>query len=536
MSQTKENYYELRSRSIQKNNTTSSNQQEAATQSKPYNNRTSTPEKSSNRRLENIRKSIQESGRLFQQVSELIDKSTSTPNLTSLFSITPPSYSMNQATYNKELADLMANNIPKFELHSSSNPALELRSFINSCENVLNLYPRNNDIRNEFFKLIKFRLGYNVQERITQNDFDSIKDLENHLRSICHIKLNKGKLLNQIRHERQLPNEDVSQFVERLRKLIAQGRSEYSRDTEFEKEAIHTLKNAVRNELISIKLLDSTTDKFEELAEIAINRDSELHQRSYNTTKSDQALLHDTIINELVQKIKNLEAKQTASIQHIRDGSLPQTEHTLPNKRPQHSGLFCNYCKRTGHSLDNCRSKPSNQRNYNTDRPGNFNNPISRTHFPPRNYRNPNFFPNRNNAHNRRSPSPINRNNDYRQYEDTYQRQRYNTRNQFQQSKGSDPQELPSYNFRNNPNRSNLTTCLRCNQEGHTSINCYEMICRTCKQLGHISTQCQQSTTQRRVHFLNCNENLQPNYHSQDSDPGNAHSADPIQNKSTTNN
>lgn len=155
----------------------------------------------------------------------------------------------------------MTANIPKFELKPNSNQALELRTFLKSCENVLHLYDmENNQDLAEFFKLITFRLGYNVQERITKSNFASLKDFESHLRTICHIKLNKGKLLAEIRNEHQRP-----------RKLIAQGRSEYPTDNEFESEAKKTLKNNVKNELISIKLIDSNVQRFEELAEIALN-------------------------------------------------------------------------------------------------------------------------------------------------------------------------------------------------------------------------------------------------------------------------
>lgn len=283
---------------------------------------------------------------------------------------------MQPPAYNKEMADLMATNIPKFELNSSSNPALDLRSFIKACENVLNLFPEDDErAKEEFFKLIRFRLGYNVQERLTMDKFESLNGLETHLRSVCHLKLNKGKLLNEIRHEKQHNNEDVSHFVERLRKLIAQGRSEYTNDKEFEREAIHSLKNSVKNELISIKLLDSTTDKFEELAEIAIKRDSELHQRSYKATKSESSESQD-LIKELIQKIQNLEAKQTASIQHIRQEprfirNNDKNRYNGPSRSPQRPQSYCSFCRRPGHDISECRSKNQNfhRGNYNNKEP-----------------------------------------------------------------------------------------------------------------------------------------------------------------------
>lgn len=275
---------------------------------------TSTPIKKSPPNLENLRHSVQESTKFLRELSNNVDN-----NLSSLESVISSKMTCQPTTiYNKELADLMATNIPKFNLNSGNNPALGLRSFIKSCENVLNLFdPDDEDVVTEFFKLIKFRLGYDVQERLTIEQFDDIQSLENHLRSVCHLKLNKGKLLSEIRHEKQHFNEDVSNFVERLRKLIAQGRSEYPKDKEFEKEAIHTLKNSVKNELISIKLMDSDSNKFEELAELAINRDSDLHQRAYRTSKPNDSVSQD-LVNELLQKIKKLEEKQTATIQHIR--------------------------------------------------------------------------------------------------------------------------------------------------------------------------------------------------------------------------
>lgn len=353
--------------------------------------------------LEQLSKSIQESTQFYRELSDRVDQSCSRQHITSVLFPNLPDpiiFSMaNQdqapgAFYNKELADLMTTNIPKFQLNSGKNPALELRSFIKSCENVLSLFdPEEEEIVNEFFKLIKFRLGYNVLERITVDKFNTMQDLETHLRSICHLKLNKGRLLSQIKNERQDPKEDVSHYVECLRKLIAQGRSEYKNDKEFERKAIHTLKNSVKNELISIKLMDSDSKKFEELAEIAINRDSELHQRSYNVSKAETKASQE-LINELMKKIKNLEANQTADIQHIRQdygliAKLPNNRNK--SSRPTNSNNYCNYCRRSGHDINECQSKNRNQpnrRNFNS-----FNNTeLSRTSSRPNNPINKQFI------------------------------------------------------------------------------------------------------------------------------------------------
>lgn len=104
-----------------------------------------------------LKKSIQDTARLIDLLNE------------SLFSTMPLNH---EFTYNKDMAELMSKNIPKFELNSKINPALELRSFLKSCENVLKLFPDQEQHRKEFFNLIKFRLGYDVQERITKDKFD----------------------------------------------------------------------------------------------------------------------------------------------------------------------------------------------------------------------------------------------------------------------------------------------------------------------------------------------------------------------------
>lgn len=514
-----ENFYELRSRRVELSEIHPARRaQNPEPENIEYPNRTSTP--NLDPRFDGISKSIQDTSKFFQDFSGVIDKNLSVQNISSLFDLSATMEEPRAPIYNKELADLMANNIPKFELNSSNNPALELRSFINACENVLNLFPDNDNTKIEFFKLIKFRLGYNVQERITQDNFENTKDLETHLRSICHIKLNKGKLLNEIRHERQHHNEDVSHFVERLRKLIAQGRSEYARDTEFEREAIHTLKHSVKNELISIKLMDSVTDKFEELAEIAINRDSELHQRSYNTSKTDSTASQD-LINELIQKIKNLEAKQPVTVQHIRHEPNFRTQNpnrfVAGNNLPQRSVLFCNYCKRRGHEINECRSKNSSiNRNYNNHRSSGYNNSnLSRNQQTRRNFgtQNTNNSQNRNISPNRRYSSPVfSQGNHHRPHEDNYRN--YNSSQHGNHSLQPN-QRNEMQNQQNGP-----IICIRCNEQGHKSNNCYEIICRTCKQIGHSYEQCPQSTNQRRVHFLN-SEHSEQIYQSRDPAQGN---------------
>lgn len=303
----------------------------------------------------------------------------------------------NEPTYNRDMAELMTKNIPKFELNSSTNSALELRSFLKACENILSLYPDEELYKKEFFALIKFRLGYDVQKRITKSEFTSLKDLKNHLRSICHIKLNRGKLLEQIRNDRQSKMEDVSDFVERLRKFIAQGRSEYPDDKEFEKEAIRTLKNGVRNELISIKLLDSDLRGFENLADIAITRDSDLNQRICNSMKPE---MDDTksLITELLEKIKMLETTQAASVQHIRESryrSRSPNPFRSPSKSPQTLELVCRYCKKSGHTINEC-FKRTFRGQYENKSPtrGEYPEQSSRTNYNFHNQIPPNVFPN----------------------------------------------------------------------------------------------------------------------------------------------
>lgn len=508
MSDSDDDYVNLRSRRIRKPRNLRT--EEILTQ------QTSTPVQSPSSRLHALRKSIQQATQFYKELSDRVDSNTSDINLTTLFpdiEEQPITFMMDQTPppfYNKEMADLMATNIPKFDLSSNTNPALGLRSFIRSCENVLSLF-RNDDEQSkaEFFKLIKFRLGYDVQERITVEKFENIQELEAHLRSICHLKLNKGKLLNEIRHERQHNNEDVSHFVERLRKLIAQGRSEYPNDQEFEREAVHTLKNSVKNEFISIKLMDSTTNRFEDLAEIAINRDSDLHQRSYKISKTESPSSQH-LIEELLQKIKNLEAKQTANIQHIRQEPRFKT-HPNQFNNPSRAPRMCNYCKRVGHNINECRTKrrnENNQQNYNYPRKDNYNyNPN-----PPR-FRNseiPNYSPNRNMNLSRNYQSPnFSQNSNERSFYRNPQRdnsQNYNSRNRYSQDIHPNNMQRNS-----NPERT-AATCLRCNKYGHKSNNCYEVICSICKQLEHSQNQCPQNTAFRRVHLSNC-ENCDESHH-----------------------
>lgn len=434
----------------------------------------STPIQNSSR-TNNIRSSIQDTTNFLRELNSL-EKSTSVQNLSSLFNISEPIMEA-ETFYNKELAELMTANIPKFDLDSITNPAIQLRSFIKACKNVLDIYGNleNNQVNTDFFKLIKFRLGYNVQERITKHNFQTLQDFEDHLRSICHIKLNKGKLLSEIRHERQHPTEDVSHFVERLRKLIAQGRSEYSNDREFEREAIHTLKNAVKNELISIKLMDSATDNFEELAEIAISRDSELHQRAYKTNNKVDPNISQDIINELLQKIKNLETNQTANINNIH--YQPRYRPNSPtqqyqSKSPQNY-KFCNYCKRRGHVINECRTRAGKNNYSKNQNSQNYRNQ-SHQYFPKNRYTN-------------------------------------NPNNKFHNP------ENKQYSPFDNNTKTTIDKCVRCHRDGHKSNNCYAIICSICKTIGHSYAQCPNSSP-RRVHF---HENPNVSSQEQTNDSGN---------------
>lgn len=109
-----------------------------------YSSRTSTPEPQP-QKFQEIQQNIQNASALLRSINEIIDNHTSAPNLTSLFCDTSFN-STTMTTYDKEMAKIMATNIPKFELKPNTDHAIELRSFIKACENVLKLYenPENN--------------------------------------------------------------------------------------------------------------------------------------------------------------------------------------------------------------------------------------------------------------------------------------------------------------------------------------------------------------------------------------------------------
>lgn len=412
-----------------------------------------------------LRKSINDTTHLIQELNSLLDDNMPLPQ---------------EPSYNKDMAELMSKNIPKFELSSNTNAAMQLRSFLKACENILSLFPDLPQVKKEFFNLIKFRLGYDVQERVTKKEFTTLKELEDHLRSICHIKLNREQLLTKIRNERQNHIEDVSTFVERLRKLIAQGRSEYPDDKEFGKEAIRTLKQGVKNELIGIKLLDCSSNEFDELADIAITRDSELNQRN-NNKKNDISSSND-LISELLEKMKALEAGQNATVQHIRETRYrPNSPNRFrsPSRSPNRSEKNCHLCKKPGHFMADCyKRKNFTAQDHQNDRSQNVmwqqqvspytDNQHYNQKFPNQYFVPPNF--------------------------------NYNT--QFHH------EMLSQQNF---PGRF-IQNCIRCSQPGHQANNCYALLCSLCKQTGHTSQDCKQQV--RRVQFLqcaNCNECYQHN-------------------------
>lgn len=309
--------------------------------------------------------------------------------------------------------------------------------------------------------------------------------------------------MNQIRNEQQYAHEDVSHFVERLRKLIAQGRSEYPNDKKFETEAIRTLRNSVRNELISVKLMDSKVGRFEELADIAITRDSDLHERIYKA-KSENSSTKD-ILSELLEKIKTMEMSQTATIQHIRESNYrsrsPSRFHRSPSRSPQRYDVICYYCRKPGHVMAECFKRFLKVQNdgkasglYSQE----FQNSIK--------------------------PQGIPQEHDY-QYANSI-------------SKGSQPPQSP-YTYHDYQNKkSNFSnfeqqdfqdtkqlSCVRCFQVGHKARDCYAILCSNCKQIGHSYKDCPQN--KRRVHFVtckNCDETID-----YDSSSGNCNVTSPAQ-------
>uniref|UniRef100_A0A158P5I1 Uncharacterized protein n=1 Tax=Tetranychus urticae TaxID=32264 RepID=A0A158P5I1_TETUR len=162
----------------------------------------------------------------------------------------------------------------------------------------------------------------------------------------------------QLRQLRYNLSEHPNTFLLKLKSSLTKAVGTYS-DEVFKHELFNHLPHFIVHEINTLGLNDDIT----KITNLLIRKHFEAEQsKNFNKNKANSSQPPRTSnINTYLRKP---------------DSRNPSTNRTQPYRPPQTSNsntITCNYCKRTGHTLQQCRTRPQNNPNYRSNNPNNPN-------------------------------------------------------------------------------------------------------------------------------------------------------------------
>ncbi|KAF5278273.1 hypothetical protein FQR65_LT15707 [Abscondita terminalis] len=218
----------------------------------------------------------------------------------------------------------------------------DLGQFLANCNNANHLASENQKIPLLFYILSK--ITGRAKEQLAQQSFQSWEDLKCKLKDLYQDKKHYCQLMEELNNSKQNPNENISQYFQRIELLNARALSavqQYTSDPNLLQGKIHTINEITLNRFI------------------------------YHS--------HPAISQMLRWKdFDNLNAAFTAALTE---------EKALNIHKPYQKRLFCKICKRTNHETSQCKSLSYQTTNHKPNsHPINFSkeNPLTQINATPK--------------------------------------------------------------------------------------------------------------------------------------------------------
>lgn len=220
--------------------------------------------------------------------------------------------------------DTLIKFVPKFDGNRK-----ELYPFLNDCDAAIELCPET--LKETLLKYIIHSIKGNARYLISNGQFETYSEL----RSFLIVTFGDNKHISQLEHElrscRQRPNESIIDYI-------------------------HRIETCTNNLIGNVRL--STTDS----KEVTNGRIKQIEDNSLYTFIF--GLRPELSSAVRLSKPTNLSEATNFALDEDKflRASKEFNSHFHSNNNSQ---LFCNFCKRKGHSINNCRSKPSQFNNNN---------------------------------------------------------------------------------------------------------------------------------------------------------------------------
>lgn len=266
----------------------------------------------------------------------------------------------------------------------------------------LNEFIRNADVANSLidknlerilFSIIQTKLTDNAAAVTSTRDFRDWLDLKNHLLDIYAEKRTLSQWQLELNSCRQNQHEPVISYANRIENLYVKIINSLDKDfsQEAKKAVVQVLKNQTLhvfitglNKEFSILVKSQKPDSLENAIAIALAEEQEQKSKfeisKFQNVNSSSKYCHNchklghTTFNCRLNNYQNFKSKsEHKTVRHVQNFNH-HNYHSNNNQNPK-SNKFCNYCKKPGHLIEECRKRAYNnnrKQKNNTNNPQNF--------------------------------------------------------------------------------------------------------------------------------------------------------------------
>lgn len=221
----------------------------------------------------------------------------------------------------------------------------KLFEFLDNCDKAMRLV--NPDHRDILFSIIETKITDKARAIVRNREFPDWESLKSHLLDAFSEKRTLGQWQLELHSCKQLYKENVMSFANRVESCYIKVIN--SLDHSLEKNSRSACVNLIKNEALNIFLN-------------GLNKDLTILVKSQRPDTLENAIA--IALNEEQQLKSKIEINQFHN-RHSTNQSDQRIFHT--------KGQFCNYCKKTNHTIDNCY-KLKNKTQYQASRQHNYAN------------------------------------------------------------------------------------------------------------------------------------------------------------------
>lgn len=293
-----------------------------------------------------------------------------------------------------EIAEKMLN---KFDGNKS-----KLGEFIRNCDMAVKLIKP--EMKNILFSIILTKLVDNAGTITSTRDFQTWEELKSYLIEIYSEKRTLSQWQLELNTCRQFQNESVAFYANRIEdlyvKIINSLNSEYSREAKqaviqvMKNQTLHVFVTGLNKDL-SLLVKSQKPDSLESAISIALIEEQEqkskletskfqniqfnnnkycnnCHRNNHNTINCRLNKFVKPKIESQIKSIQNNSSNyqkrfENPNIPHNNNQNISQN-HSQSNfqNNSQNFSKFCNYCKKKGHVIQECRKRAyNNNKNQN---------------------------------------------------------------------------------------------------------------------------------------------------------------------------